>query len=77
MLLDKFGFSFTTNRKNKTGKIYWTCCECDRIKRKNMQEKKEKKEKKNARAITDGIHVIQWNGEHNHPLNEKTFFNPK
>jgi hypothetical protein len=33
-----------------------------------IKKNQEKKEKKIATAITDVIHVIQWNGEHNHPL---------
>ena len=74
MLLDKFGYSYKTDRKNKTGKIYWICCECNKI---NDKKIKMKTKKYFARAITDGIYVKQWNGKHNHPLIEKTFSNPK
>jgi predicted RNA-binding protein YlxR (DUF448 family) len=74
MLLDKFGYAYKTDRKNKTGKIYWICCECNKI---NDKKIKIETKKYFARAVTDGIYVKQWNGEHNHPLNEKMLLNPK
>ena len=70
MLLDKFGHSFTTVRKNEKGKIYWICCDCSKEKWKKIQDKNKQYF---ARAVTDGIYVKEWNGEHNHPLNTKHF----
>ena len=56
LLLDKEGFVYLVKHKMKnSSKIHWACREF-------------KKEKCYAKALTEGIYVTRWKGEHNHPL---------
>ena len=59
-LLDKEGHVFRLNRRNGT-KGYWTCREYYQGKQCNRCE---------AKAITRGLNVLIWNGEHNHNVVE-------
>ena len=60
-LLDKEGHVFNINRRNLTGsKCYWTC----------REYKRSNGDKCSARAITEGIRVLVWKGQHNHDVVE-------
>lgn len=57
LLLDKMRHTYELNRWNKDStKCYWIC----------QHRQHSKNNKCNARAVTRGIHVLQWIGEHNH-----------
>ena len=65
LLVDKKGHVFQTVRTNVDGtRIYWKCREYKRV-------KKHKGDKPcHAKAVTKGIHVLQWTEEHNHEVVE-------
>ena len=63
MLVDKAGHVYQLNSRNPKGtKIYWVC--------RQKQREKDPSKRCNARAVTTGIHVLAWSGEHNHPVIE-------
>jgi hypothetical protein len=61
LLLDKEGYVYKSNCKDKTGrKTYWICRDYGNKNAKIVDSCP-------ARATTDGIYVKKWKGIHNHP----------
>ena len=65
LLVDKKGHVFQTVRTNVDGtRIYWKCREYQRV------QKRKGDNPCPGKAVTRGIHVLQWTGEHNHEVVE-------
>ena len=62
MLLDRNGQGFTSEKKHGV-RTYWQCCE-------SRKQSKRYQEKCPARATTEGIYIISWRCEHNHPFED-------
>ena len=61
LLLDNAGYYYRQIRK-KGSFVFWTC--------EDLESEIGDRRPCPARATTDGIHVVCWNGLHNHPVNE-------
>ena len=64
MLVDKEGNIFMNVRRNVDGTNHWTCREFKRVQNRKGDNPCY------AKAVTKGIYVLQWTGEHNHEVVE-------